>query len=269
MELLLNACSTYAKKRSLPGKQKHDVYSTEFTVSDPDRVDKDISDILVTHLQPIDLEIEYPGTNGISYNKKREIPGVWKAPTRQSQWESKTVSSSLSCQHAWGWSVVDLDSVIDYAVMKHDTAPVNTNDDMIADNKGTALMAYMSGQKSSCGDHVRPGLASNQQPDKNKNIQKRQANESNSVPSSVTIDGMTYYLNKGESINFQGHNYTANMTEFHYRVGQHDVADMEHALVDHGANGGICGIFLEVSQHFVDAVGLAGQKVNQMQIVTA
>jgi hypothetical protein len=133
---------------------------------------------------------------------------------------------------------VDLDSIIDYAVMKHDTAHVNTNDNKIADNEGTVLLAYMSGQQLSCGD-VWQVLASKQKPDKNKNVQKLKVNEGASTPSSVTIDGMTYYLNKGESINIQGHNYSAHMTEFHYRVGQHDVADMEHALVDRGANGGI------------------------------
>jgi hypothetical protein len=97
-------------------------------------------------------------------------------------------------------------------------------------------------------------------------------NEEASTPSSVTIHGMTYYLNKGESINIQGHSYLAHMTEFHYRVGQHDVADMEHALVDHGVNGGICGNdmhILEGSQRFVDVIGLAGHKVNQLQIVTS
>jgi hypothetical protein len=31
--------------------------------------------------------------------------------------------------------------LIDYAVMKHGTALVNTNDDKIADNEGTALLA--------------------------------------------------------------------------------------------------------------------------------
>jgi hypothetical protein len=149
--------------------------------------------------------------------------------------------------------IVDLDSMIDYAVMKHDTAPVDTDNNKIVHNKGTALLAYMSGQKSSCGD-VRQVLASNQQPDKNKNIQKRQVNESTSAPSRVTIAGMTYYLNKGD-------NYMAHMMEFHYHVGQYDVADMEHALVDCGENGGICGhdmLVLEGSQLFVDVVGLAG-----------
>jgi hypothetical protein len=47
---------------------------------------------------------------------------------------------------------VDLESIVDYAVMKHDTAHVNTDDNKIADNEGTALLSYMSGQQSSCGD---------------------------------------------------------------------------------------------------------------------
>jgi rRNA-processing protein FCF1 len=49
-------------------------------------------------------------------------------------------------------TLVDLDSIIDNAVMKHNTDHVNTDDKKIADNEGTALLAYMSGQKSSCGD---------------------------------------------------------------------------------------------------------------------
>jgi hypothetical protein len=61
MELLLNNCSMYDKKRSLPEKQKRVVYSKAFTDSDPDcpydpdddipfeayRVDTDLSNILV------------------------------------------------------------------------------------------------------------------------------------------------------------------------------------------------------------------------------
>jgi threonine dehydrogenase-like Zn-dependent dehydrogenase len=47
---------------------------------------------------------------------------------------------------------------------------------------------------------------------------------------------------------------------------------MEYALVDRGANGGICGSdmkVLEGSERFVDVVGLAGHKVSQLRIVTA
>jgi hypothetical protein len=62
------------------------------------------------------------------------------------------------------------------------------------------------------------------------------------------------------------------MTKCYYRVGQNDVSDMEYALVDWGANGGICGSdmkVLEGSERFVDVVGLAGHKVSQFCIVTA
>jgi hypothetical protein len=55
-------------------------------------------------------------------------------------------------------------------------------------------------------------------------------------------------------------------------VGQHDIAKMEYALVDRGANGGICGSdmkVLEGSERFVDVVVLAEHKVNKLWIVTA
>jgi hypothetical protein len=57
-----------------------------------------------------------------------------------------------------------------------------------------------------------------------------------------------------------------------YRISQHDVATIEKALVDRGANGGICGddmLVLEGSERFVDIFGLAGHKVSQLRTVTA
>jgi hypothetical protein len=44
---------------------------------------------------------------------------------------------------------------------------------------------------------------------------------------------------------------------------------MEKALIDRGANGGICGddmLVLEGSDCFVDVFGLAGHKVSQLLI---
>jgi hypothetical protein len=79
----------------------------------------------------------------------------------------------------------------------------------------------VAGQKSSCGD-VCQVLASKQAPDKQK---KRQVNDGTSAPSTATIDGTTYYMHKGETINFQGHQYAAHMTKCYYRVGQHDVSN--------------------------------------------
>jgi hypothetical protein len=71
---------------------------------------------------------------------------------------------------------------------------------------------------------------------------------------------------------FQGHQYFEHMTMIPYLVSQHDVNVMDQALVDRGANGGICGnymLVLEGSERFVDVYGLAGHKVSQLQIVTA
>jgi hypothetical protein len=79
-------------------------------------------------------------------------------------------------------------------------------------------------------------------------------------------------LNKGEIITFQGHPYSSHMTNVNYRIGQHDVTTMEYALIDHGANCGICGddmLVLEGSERFVDVSGLAGHKISQLRIVTA
>jgi hypothetical protein len=69
-----------------------------------------------------------------------------------------------------------------------------------------------------------------------------------------------------------GHQYFAHVTNINYSIGQHAVGTMEYALVDRGANGGVCGddiLVLEVSERFVDVSGLAGHTVSQLQIVIA
>jgi hypothetical protein len=81
---------------------------------------------------------------------------------------------------------VDLDHLIDYATMKHKMVVTDADED-----GGAELLARMAGQKLSCGD-VRQVLASKQTLDKNK---KHHVNEGNSAPSSVVVDGNTYFLN--------------------------------------------------------------------------
>jgi hypothetical protein len=135
------------------------------------------------------------------------------------------------------------------------------------DNDVPNLLAYMAWQQSSSGD-ICQVLAARQAPDKQK---KRQVNESTSAPPTLTMNGDTYYLHKGEIIHYQGHQYFSHVTNCHHRVGQHDVGDMEYALVDRGANGDICGtdmLVIEGSERFVDVIGLAGHKVSQLRIVT-
>jgi hypothetical protein len=86
---------------------------------------------------------------------------------------------------------VDLDHLIDYATIKHKTAVTDAEAHSNADEDGgSELLACMAGRKSSCGD-VWQVLASKQTPDKNK---KRHVNEENSAPSSVVVDGNTYFL---------------------------------------------------------------------------
>jgi hypothetical protein len=113
--------------------------------------------------------------------------------------------------------------------------------ELIDDNEspnGTAegnsdLLAYMAGQQSSSGDICKV-LEAKRAPDKH---QKRKVNESTSAPPTLTMNGDTYYLHKGECLHYQGNQYFAHMTRCHYQVGQHDAGDMEYVLVDSGANG--------------------------------
>ena len=77
---------------------------------------------------------------------------------------------------------------------------------------------------------------------------------------------------KENQIKVDGHQYFAHVTKINYWIRQHDVAAMEYALVDRGANGGVCGddmLVLEGSKRFVDVSGLAGHTINQLRIVTA
>jgi hypothetical protein len=75
----------------------------------------------------------------------------------------------------------------------------------------------------------------------------------------------------GESIEVDGHQYFAHLTNINFWIGQHDISGMEYALVDHGANGGVCGdgmLVVEGIERFVDVSGLVGHKDNQLRIVT-
>jgi hypothetical protein len=164
---------------------------------------------------------------------------------------------------------IDLDSIIDNAIMYEEAEPNNNNDVSTGTTEGNNdLLACMAGQQSFSGD-IHQVLAAKRAPDKQK---KQQVNESTSAPPTLTMNGDTYYFHKGESIRYQGHQFFSNMTKFHYQVGQHDVGDMEYALFDRGTNGGICGtdiLVLEGSEPFVDVIGLSGHKVSQLRIVNA
>jgi hypothetical protein len=287
MDLLLSACSTFDKKINLPGKQKRAVYTTTvdtdpYTYHDGDEgyavynIDTDISDMVM---------VNSTNTSGDGQNTSSFLPrDEWEKLTQEQkdQLIAKRRQERMNQRNGNRKpfqvkrqanvhdvsDVVNLDNFIDYAVMNHDVSTIEQVDDKVTSDDGDELLAYMAGRTSSAGD-IRQVLAAKSLPNKNKS---RKANESASAPSTVQVGDTTYYLNKGETFNFQGHSYSAHMTRVNYRVGQHDIAVMEKALVDRGANGGICGddmLVLEGSERFVDVSGLAGHTVSQLRIVTS
>ena len=111
--------------------------------------------------------------------------------------------------------VINLDDIVDYTVMKHNVVLSGDDDDKVKSDDDDALLAYMAGRTSSLGDILQV-LAAKSAPDKkNKN---RKVNTSESVPDTVQVGDTTYYLNKGKTINVQGHQYSAHMARVHYRV---------------------------------------------------
>jgi hypothetical protein len=88
----------------------------------------------------------------------------------------------------------------------------------------------------------------------------------------LTIADTKYYLNKGETIKFQVHQFFTHSTMIQYCIGQHKCAFNTMDLIYRGAHGCVCGdgiLVLEVSEHFVGVSGLGGHCENQLQIVTA
>jgi hypothetical protein len=94
-----------------------------------------------------------------------------------------------------------------------------------------------------------------------------QVNEAYTTPDTLTVGERTYFLNKGETLTFQGHQYL-----IQYRVGQHKSSVPVMSLIDCGAHGCVCGddmTVLKGSKCFVDVRSLGGHWKNQLHIVTA
>jgi hypothetical protein len=99
--------------------------------------------------------------------------------------------------------LVCIDDIIDCTIMNHEVNNVKVDDDNkdSGNNGDNALLAFMARQGSSSGD-IHQDFATKSTPDKSKN---RQATKSKLAPSTVQVGDTTYYLNKGETITFQGH----------------------------------------------------------------
>ena len=139
-------------------------------------------------------------------------------------------------------NVVDIDDIINYTILNHEVTPDN-DDDKGTSTNNDSLLAYMAGRSSLAGDIHTVMATKTKVPPKGKSgtSTSRKVNTSKLTPSTIQVDDNTYYLYKGESIKVDGHQYFAHVTNINYWIGQHDVAAMEYALVDRGANGGVCG----------------------------
>jgi hypothetical protein len=163
---------------------------------------------------------------------------------------------------------VIIDDIIDYTVNTHEIGMNNDDDDAKASDSTDTLLAHMAGRSLPFGDicHV---LAAKQKSEKGKN---RKVNTSKSEPGTLKLGDSTHFLNKGETITFNGQQYSTHVTMLCYSIGWQDVATMEKALVDCVANGGICGDDMRVLkgiERFVYVSSLDGHTDGQLHIVTA
>jgi hypothetical protein len=94
------------------------------------------------------------------------------------------------------------------------------------------LLAHMSGQLpspsgTSPGD-IRHVLAA-----KRGNVHKKgssvKVNEASTNPDTLTVGDRTYFLNKGVTITFQGHQYFTYSTFVQYCIGQHEFTTTDMA----------------------------------------
>jgi hypothetical protein len=137
------------------------------------------------------------------------------------------------------------------------------------------LIVNMSGQPTSVegtspGD-IRHVLAARQDNDSKKGKTVK-VNTESTTPDTLTVGDPTYFLNKGETITFQGNQYFTHSTIICYCIGQHEFTATDMALIERGANGCVCGDYMRVlegSECFVDVSGLGGHRKNQLCIVTA
>jgi hypothetical protein len=150
-------------------------------------------------------------------------------------------------------------------MLNHDGTVDDDDDNKGNTADGDGLLSYMAGRSSSAGDIHKVMATKPKIPQKGKSGtgSSRKVNASKSL-STIQVDDSTYYLYKGELIEVDGHQYFAHSTNINYWIGQHDVAGMEYALIDRGANGGVCGedmLVVEGSERFVDVSCLAGHTV--------
>jgi hypothetical protein len=108
--------------------------------------------------------------------------------------------------------VVHLDDIIENMTNTHVLSDNNEGAEAGTASNLDTILAHMAGRTStgtSPGD-IRKVLATKHGPSsKNKTFKM---NETLTAPETLTMDDTTYYLNKGETISFQGCQYSAHST---------------------------------------------------------
>jgi hypothetical protein len=285
VELLLSACSQFDKKNTTTRSGQRKVYATGVLYDGEDYeppdntsygIDTDIMEIYAnatdtrsrgsTQFIPRDEWLKLSQERRDEILAKRKNERGTATPSKPRFPPPRKVNVHDLHDH------VNLDDIIEYTVNTH---LVDSSGDEEGHNPSAdTLLAYMSGRSvpdgSTPGD-IRQVLAAKQGGNKprGKNVK---VNETSTTPDTLTVGDRTYFLNKGETISFQGHQYFTHSTVIQYCVGQHESSIPDMALIDRGANGCVCGDdmrVLEGSERFVDVSGLGGHRENQLRIVTA
>jgi hypothetical protein len=180
VDLLLEACSTFDKQRALPGRQKRAVYSSVLSDNDLDypydhaddsqykvyNVDTDISEIMAYAANSNGIS-NRSGSNSQASNRvpyadwikmtqeqcdqliaKRNQERLAKAGGNSKSFAPRQLANIHDVD-----TFVDLDHIIDYATMRLEMVVLDSNNNVsmrMVDQ--SSWLAYMAGQKSSCGD---------------------------------------------------------------------------------------------------------------------
>jgi hypothetical protein len=175
MDALLSACSSYDLLCDAPANSRRAVYSTTFYDDDPEYTDDPDADgdyqVYSVDTNIADINAHAVGTNRVNNDmsssncvpmaewikmtkeeRDRLIAKRYQEKAHNKGGNKKPVQATrLANMHSID-SYVDLDVVIEYAVMEHEVHSRDDDADKDDNAEGTDLLAYMAGQHSYSGD---------------------------------------------------------------------------------------------------------------------
>jgi hypothetical protein len=72
----------------------------------------------------------------------------------------------------------------------------------------------------------------------------RKSSKNQLAPSMVQVGDTTIYLNSGETITLQGHQFPSQIAMVNYRIIQHNASKSYYEIIDRSANRGIFGKYM-------------------------